>query len=74
MKMAKSGKLKTDIVKENGKEVTYILLDKAIEKEIQKGIVPIKEKDEASLKEMISILQKEVRQLREEMSMLKKRL
>jgi signal-transduction protein with cAMP-binding, CBS, and nucleotidyltransferase domain len=74
MKMVKSRKLKTDIVEEDGKEVTYILLDEAIEKEIQKGIVPIEEKDDASLKEMIRVLQKEVRLLREEIEVLKKRL
>ncbi len=74
MKMVKSRKLKTDIVEEDGKEVTYILRDEAIEKEIQKGIVPIEEKDDASLKEMIRVLQKEVRLLREEIEVLKKRL
>ena len=74
MKMAKSGKLKTDIVEENGKEVTYIVLDETIEKEVQEGIVPIEEKEKASVEEMIKVLQKEVRLLREELDALKKRL
>ena len=74
MKMVKTGKLKTDIVEENGKEITYILLDETIEKEVQEGIVPIEEKEEVSAKEMIKVLQKKVRVLREELEMLKKRL
>ncbi len=74
MKMVKSGKLKTDSIEENGKEVTYIVLDETIEKEVQKGIVPIEEKERASEKEMIKVLQKEVRLLREELDALKKRL
>lgn len=74
MKMVKSGKLKTDSIEENGKEVTYIVLDETIEKEVQEGIVPIEEKERASEKEMIKLLQKEVRLLREELDALKKRL
>ena len=74
MKMAKSGKLKTDIVEENGKEVTYIVLDETIEKEVQEGIIPIEEKEKASVEEMIKVLQKEVKLLREELDALKKRL
>jgi hypothetical protein len=74
MKMAKSGKLKTDIVEEDGKEVTYILLDGDIEKKIQEGIIPIKKRDESSVKEMIRVLQDEVKWLRKELDALKKRL
>ena len=74
MKMVKSGKLKTDSIEENGKEVTYIVLDETIEKEVQEGIVPIEEKERASEKEMMKLLQKEVRLLREELDALKKRL
>jgi len=74
MKMVKSRKLKTDIVEENGKEITYILLDDKIEKEIKEGIVPIEKRDEISVKEMIKVLQNEVKCLREELEVLKKRL
>jgi len=74
MKMVKSGKLKTEIVEENEKEVTYILLDEAIEKEIQNSIVPIEEQEELTLREIVKVLQKEVKLLREEIEVLKKRL
>jgi len=72
--MAKSGKLKTDIVEENGKEITYIVLDEAIESEVEKGIVPLKEKGDASLKEEVKLLREEMQLLREEIEILKKRL
>ena len=74
MKMAKSGKLKTEIVEENEKEITYILLDEAIEKEIEGSIVPIEKQEELTLREIVKVLQKEVKLLREEIEVLKKKL
>jgi len=74
MKMVKSGKLKTEILEEEGKEITYILLDEAIEKEIQDSIVPIEEQEELTLREIVKVLQKEVKFLREEIEELKKKL
>jgi len=74
VKMVKSGKLKTEIVKEDGKEVTYILLDEDIEKEIVDSIVPIEEKEELTLKNTVKELQQEVKLLREEVELLKKKL
>jgi len=74
MKMVKSGKLKSEIVEENGKETTYILLDEDIEKEIKEGIVPIEGKVEAALREEMKSLRKEIQLLREEIEVLKKRL
>ena len=74
MKMVKSGKLKTEIVGENKKEITYILLDQAIEKEIEDNIVPIEKQEELTLRELVKVLQKEVKLLREEIEVLKKRL
>ncbi len=74
MKMVKSGKLKTEIIEVEGKEITYILLDEAIEKEIEDSIVPIEEQEELTLKEIVKVLQKEVKFLREEIEKLKKRL
>ncbi|WP_295417715.1 hypothetical protein [Sulfurovum sp.] len=74
MKMTKSGKLKTDIVEENGKEITYILLDDAIEKDVEEGIVPMEERDETMLKMEVMTLKKEVQHLKEEIEELKKRL
>lgn len=74
MKMIKSNKLKTEIIEENGKEITYVLLDESIEKEIKDGIVPIEEQEESIFKEIVYVLQKEVKLLREEIEVLKKRL
>jgi len=74
MKMVRSGKLKTEIVEENEKEITYILLDEAIEKEIEGSIVPIEKQEELTLREIVKVLQKEVRLLREEIEVLKKKL
>ena len=74
MKMVKSGKLKTEIVEENEKEITYILLDETIEKEIESSIVPVKKQEEFTLREIVKVLQKEVKLLREEIEVLKKKL
>ena len=74
MKMVKSGKLKTEIVEENEKEVTYILLDETIEKEIKGSIVPIEKQEELTLRKTVKVLQKEVKLLREEIEVLKKKL
>jgi len=74
MKMLKSGKLKSEIVEENGKEVTYIVLDEAIEAEVKAGIVTIEKKGEAKLREEMKILSSEVALLRAEIEALKKKL
>ena len=66
MKMLKSGKLKSEIVEENGKEVTYIVLDEAIEAEVKAGIVTIEKKGEVKLREEMKILSSEVSLLRAE--------
>ncbi len=74
MKMVKSGKLKTEVVEENGKETTYILLDDETEKEIKEQIIPLKEKVENRLAEEVQSLRKEVVFLRQEIETLKKRI
>jgi len=74
MKMLKSGKLKSEIVEENGKEVTYIVLDEATEAEVKAGIVTIEKKGEAKLREEMKILSSEVALLRAEIEALKKKL
>jgi len=74
MKMIKSGKLKSEIVEENGKEVTYIRLDEATEVEIKAGIVTIEKKGEAKLREEMKMLSNEVELLRAEIAVLKKKL
>jgi len=74
MKMVKSTKLKTEVVEENGKEVTYILLDEATEAEIAAGIVTIEKKGEVKLQEEMKMLRNEVVLLRAEIEVLKKKL
>ena len=74
MKMIKSGKLKSDVVEEKGKEVTYILLDDEIEKEVKSKIIPIDQKDEVSIHEMIKELREEVKKLREELEVIKQKV
>jgi len=74
MKMAKSGKLKTESVEKNGKEVTYILIDEKREEEISEGIVPADEKPEALLRAEVKLLKEEVAALRKEIEAIKKKL
>ncbi len=74
VKMVKSGKLKSEIVEENEKNITYILLDEVTEKEIEEKIVPIEKQEELTLREIVRVLQKEVELLREEVGELKKKL
>ena len=74
MKMVKSSKLKSEVIKENGRDITYIILDDEIEKEIRKSIVPMQEQEDASLKEIVKALQIEVKILREELEVLKKKI
>ena len=74
MKMVKSGKLKSEIIEEEGREVTYIHLDEAIEEEVAKGIVSLDKVGEISLQQQIQSLKKELEQMRVEIEDLKKRL
>jgi len=74
MKMVKSGKLKSEMVEEEGREVTYILLDDKIEDEIKEGIVAVEKVGEAKLQEEMKMLTNEVQLLRAEIEALKKKL
>jgi len=74
MKMLKAGKLKSEVVEEEGREVTYILLDDKIEDEIKEGIVTVEKVGEAKLQEEMKMLTDEVRLLRAEIEALKKKL
>ncbi len=74
VKMVKSGKLKTETVEENEKNITYILLDEVTEKEIEENIVPVEDQEELTLREIVNALRKEVKLLREELEVLKKKL
>ena len=72
MKMVKTGKVKSKTQEENGKEVTYILLDEKREEEIKNAIISLDEKEEGDLKEAVRTLRKEVKALKEEIEILKK--
>ena len=74
MKMIKSSKLKSETIKENGKETIYVLLDDKTETEVKNSIVPMEEQEELTVKEIVKILQKEMIMLREEIEVLKKRI
>jgi len=71
MKMVKSGKLKSEIIEENGKEITYILIDTVTELEVKKGIVSVEKKGEERLKIEMKLLNDEVKLLRSEIEVLK---
>jgi len=74
MKMVKSGKVKSEVFQEKGREITYILYDEKSEKEIQEQIVPIEieNKKESHMAEELSQLKQEVQWLRKEVEVLKK--
>jgi len=74
MKMLKSGKLKTEVVNENGKDMTYIILDDETEKEVREQSIPSKDESELGLKDEMQILRKEIAFLRSEIEALKKRI
>jgi len=74
MKMVKSGKLKSEMIDENGKEVTYIQIDDAIETEVKEGIISVESTKKSTLQEEIKILANEVKLLRTEIELLKKKL
>lgn len=74
MKMVKSGKVKSEVFQEKGREVTYILYDEKSEQEIQEQIVPIETKKEIQMAEELKLLKQEVQWLRKEVETLKKTL
>ncbi len=71
IKMIKAQKLKTVVVKENGKEVTYISLDEKTEHEVKKKITASSEKNKSSVADDIQFLKDEVKHLKEEIEKLK---
>jgi len=74
MKMLKSGKVKSEVLNENGREVTYILFDEETEKEIREQIVPVDQKDDLILQEELKFLRREIQLLKEDVAELKKKL
>lgn len=74
MKMVKSGKVKSEVFQEKGREVTYILYDEESEKEIREQIVPIEKKQDLQMAEAFNMLKREVQALRAEVELLKKKI
>ena len=74
MKMLRSGKVKSEVFNEKGREVTYILFDEETEKEVTEQIVPMDQKEESVLRQEIKFLRKEIQLLKEDVAELKKRL
>ena len=74
MKMLKSGKVKSEVFQEKGREVTYILYDDESEKEIEDQIISLENKEEVQVLEMLRILTQEVQALRKEIEDLKQKL
>ncbi len=72
MKMVKSGKLESTTIEKNGKEHIYIVVDDAVEKEIEKSIVSSDEKNLSALNKEMRLLKLELAKLQEEMLKLKR--
>jgi len=74
VKMTKSGNIPTETVVENGKDVLYVLIDEAVEKEVSQSIVRAENKEPYSLRKENERLKKEIEELKEEIIVLKKRV
>jgi len=66
MKMVKSGDVKSEIVKENGKDVSYVLIDEAQEKKVSESIIETSSQ-KLTLKEENALLKKEIERLKAEL-------
>lgn len=74
VKMTKSGEVPTETVTENGKEVTYILIDDNVENKVKNRIVKKSDSEPYSLKKENEQLKKEIQKLKEEIALLKNRV
>lgn len=74
VKMTKSGKVPTETVVENGKDVLYILIDEELEKKVTQTIMSSTSKVPYSLRKENEGLKKEIERLKEEIIVLKKRV
>jgi len=74
VKMTKSGQIPTETVLEDGKDVIYILIDDAIEKEVSSAIVHEEKAEPYSLRKENARLRKEIEKLKQEIIELKKRV
>jgi uncharacterized small protein (DUF1192 family) len=70
IKMTREGKVKTETVEENGKEIVYILLDDEVEAELSEEI--ILQNPPKSLKEENAMLKAEIKRLKKELEKCKK--
>jgi len=74
VKMVKSGKVPSETVQENGKDVVYILIDDTIEEKITEAIVHEKTHEPHSLQKENIRLKKEIIKLKAEIDTLKNRV
>jgi predicted cupin superfamily sugar epimerase len=72
MKMVKGGDVKSEIVKEDGKDVAYILIDKVQEKKVSEAIIETSAQ-KLSLKDENRLLKKEIERLKIELEKCNKR-
>jgi len=74
VKMTKSGQIPTQIVNEDGRDVTYIVIDDSLEKKVSDAIIHEEKKEPYSLRKENERLKKEIEKLKQEIISLKKRV
>jgi|GEM_PF-882280 len=74
VKMAKSGQIPTETVIEDGKDVIYILINDAVEKEVKNAILHGEKTEPYSLRKENARLKEEIEKLKQEIAVLKKRV
>ena len=76
MKMAKSGKLKSEEIEERGKRTIYIVVDEELEKKVVKDMRSFSEigTKKMTLEEEVKVLKNEVQALRLELEILKSKI
>jgi len=74
VKMAKSGQIPTEIIAEEGKDVTYVLIEDKVEQKVSNAIVHEEKTEPYSLRKENARLKKEIEKLKQEIHSLKKRV
>lgn len=72
VKMTKSGDLETEQINENGKDITYILIEEKKEEHIKEQIISQTSKEPYSLRQENKRLKEEILSLHQEIERLKK--
>ena len=72
MKMVKNGDIKSEIVRENEKDVPYVLIDEEQEKKITESIIKTSAQ-KLTLKDENTLLKKEIERLKAELEKCNKR-